>query len=264
MTLSRPAFLLIVAGLGGSSAMAAPLPGTALTGLPAAPDSPAVIEPALPASDTATADAVAATQPGAAVIRESQPGGRLFHVLPAALPILAEGNTLPSHGTGAATDDSAIIEEINSRLVGDPRLANTVIRVQSVNGTVVLSGNVPTDEARQAAEEVAQQVEGVTRVDNQLSSPSSARTIKERSEETLQRTERVASDSWITTKIRSTLLADPITRGMNIGVKTMDGVVSLSGRVETQAEYDRTMQLASGIKGVKRVNASELRMGKAE
>lgn len=233
---------------------AAPANASQAQAVPAAPRP----EPVVPDTDLApTADPAAATPhapPELALPAATEP----------AVPVLAESNTLPSRGAGAASDDSFIVAEIKSRLKGDPRMESTDIQVDSVNGTVILTGSTSSDEARQAAEEIALQVKGVSRVENRLSSPSSTNTIKERSEETLQRTGRIASDSWITTKIRSGLLADPITKSMNIGVKTVEGVVSLSGRVATQAEYDHALQLAKGIKGVKRVNTTELKIGQAE
>ncbi|MCC2636444.1 MAG: hypothetical protein K0Q68_163 [Moraxellaceae bacterium] len=278
MTAPRLAVLLILASTATSPAPAASLHGSALdsqasaatpvtpTDAHATPPAPAgaatrPVQADAAAPGTSLAPATGSSDFPAATLPPAPPG--LVSPIQAA-PVLAERHTLPSRGAGAASDDSVIVAEIKSRIAGDPRMESTDIRVDSVNGTVVLTGSTSSDEARQAAEEIALQVEGVTRVENRLSSPSTANPIQERGEETLERTGRIASDSWITTKVRSSLLADPITKGMNIGVKTMEGVVSLSGQVDTQAEYDRALQLASGIKGVKRVNAAELKIIQAQ
>lgn len=278
MTAPRLAVLLILASTASSPAHAASFHGSALDSqasadTPVTPTDAHATPPAPAGADARPVQADSATPaaaPGAfltpATGSSALPAATLPPAPPGlptpirAAPVLAERHTLPSRGAGAASDDSVIIAEIKSRIAGDPRMESTDIRVDSVNGTVVLTGSTSSDEARQAAEEIALQVEGVTRVENQLSAPSTANPIQERGEETLERTGRIASDSWITTKVRSSLLADPITKGMNIGVKTMEGVVSLSGQVDTQAEYDRALQLASGIKGVKRVNAAELKI----
>lgn len=287
LTALRLAILLIIASTAASPVLATSAPEAAPEGQTAIADTlaaPAEASATLPAPADAPADApqaqavpaaprpepvvpdtdLAPTADPAAATPHAPPGLALPAATEPAVPVLAESNTLPSRGAGAASDDSFIVAEIKSRLKGDPRMESTDIQVDSVNGTVILTGSTSSDEARQAAEEIALQVKGVSRVDNRLSSPSSTNTIKERSEETLQRTGRIASDSWITTKIRSSLLADPITKSMNIGVKTVEGVVSLSGQVETKAEYDRALQLAKGIKGVKRVNTAELKIGQAE
>ena len=43
------------------------------------------------------------------------------------------------------------------------------------------------------------------------------------------------SDTWITTKVKSALLAGDSTPGMQVEVETNNGVVSLSGTVATEA-----------------------------
>ena len=68
-----------------------------------------------------------------------------------------------------------------------------------------------------------------------------------------------ASDTWITTKVKSTLLAEDATPGMDIEVETKDGVVSLSGTVATEAEKEAAIAKAKGIKGVRDVAADGLK-----
>ncbi|HEX4870242.1 MAG TPA: BON domain-containing protein [Moraxellaceae bacterium] len=174
---------------------------------------------------------------------------------------LAEGAAPAGRGAGAAIEDDAIIAEINSRMAGDPRLDGTSITVTAHQGSVVLSGKVDKDEARQAAEEIALQVEGVTQVDNRIDSPNAPDTMGERGREVLKESGQAASDTWITTKIRSSLMSDALTRSSNIGVKTIGGVVTLTGRVATQEEYDRILQTVRGIKGVKKVITTDLQAG---
>jgi len=67
------------------------------------------------------------------------------------------------------------------------------------------------------------------------------------------------SDTWITTKVKSTLLAEGATPGMDIEVETKDGVVSLSGTVATEAEKEVAISKAKGIKGVRDVAADGLK-----
>ncbi len=62
------------------------------------------------------------------------------------------------------------------------------------------------------------------------------------------------SDTWITTKVKADLLASKDIPGMAIKVETVNGVVSLSGDVDTQAEADKAVAVAKGIKGVSRVD----------
>ena len=67
-----------------------------------------------------------------------------------------------------------------------------------------------------------------------------------------------AGNAWITTKVKAALMANQDVSGLAISVATTDGVVSLSGELDTQAEIDRAVAVASGIEGVLRVDASGL------
>lgn len=63
----------------------------------------------------------------------------------------------------------------------------------------------------------------------------------------------VASDSWITTKVKSELAVEKDVSTTHIHVKTVDGVVTLSGTAKDQAESDRAVEVSSKIQGVKTV-----------
>lgn len=68
------------------------------------------------------------------------------------------------------------------------------------------------------------------------------------------------ADTWITTKVKADLLATEEVSGLDLNVETVDGVVSLKGEVETQAEADRAVEVAKGIEGVSRVDASGIQV----
>jgi hyperosmotically inducible protein len=57
-------------------------------------------------------------------------------------------------------------------------------------------------------------------------------------------------DTWITTKVKAALLDDPLTKAYQISVETFKGRVQLSGFVATQAEANKAVELARGVKGV--------------
>lgn len=77
--------------------------------------------------------------------------------------------------------------------------------------------------------------------------------------ENVEQAKDAVSDTWITTKVKSTLLAEDATPGMEIEVETKDGVVSLSGTVATEAEKEAAIAKAKGIKGVREVSADGLK-----
>ena len=66
------------------------------------------------------------------------------------------------------------------------------------------------------------------------------------------------NDTWITTKVKSSLLADSDVAGLDVEVETVNGEVSLSGDVESQEQIDRAIEIASNIEGVTNVDASGL------
>ncbi|HAQ88319.1 MAG TPA: osmY, partial [Pseudomonas sp.] len=67
------------------------------------------------------------------------------------------------------------------------------------------------------------------------------------------------SDTWITTKVKSALLAGDSTPGVQIEVETNNGVVSLSGTVATEAQREMAIDKAKTIEGVKDVSADGLK-----
>lgn len=82
--------------------------------------------------------------------------------------------------------------------------------------------------------------------------------MEESVDKTIDNTQEVMSDSWITTKVKSELMADSLSKGFDVKVNTKDGVVSLEGILDNQDAIDHVSHLAAGIKGVSRVDASKL------
>lgn len=79
------------------------------------------------------------------------------------------------------------------------------------------------------------------------------------SDSTMDRAGEAISDSWITSKVKSSFLADSQISGMDIKVETNQGVVSLSGKVDTDAERELAIQKARDIEGVTSVAADGLK-----
>ena len=60
-------------------------------------------------------------------------------------------------------------------------------------------------------------------------------------------------DTTITTRVKTAMLNDPAVGGLRIDVDTFKGVVTLSGRVKSQAEKEQAVALARMIGGVSEV-----------
>ncbi|MGB3718399.1 MAG: BON domain-containing protein [Hyphomicrobiaceae bacterium] len=74
----------------------------------------------------------------------------------------------PFRGHPPSSVDEHICNDIRSRLADDPGIDSSDIKVRVEDGQVLLEGSVPSEIARQMAEIVAYEAEGVRGVENSL------------------------------------------------------------------------------------------------
>jgi osmotically-inducible protein OsmY len=67
-----------------------------------------------------------------------------------------------------------------------------------------------------------------------------------------------ASDSQITTDVKSEIAGDSLIKDVNIGVTTTRGIVALTGRLPSQDTIDHAKDVAGKVKDVKSVDTSAL------
>lgn len=161
-------------------------------------------------------------------------------------------------------DDAAITAQVKTRLLADETTRGINMNVDTEAGVVTLRGTAPTEAAKARAEEVAKAVDGVQVVANALivgDSSMNPQTATAKTKEIAQEGEHMAGDAWITTKVKSQLLADSDVKGLDINVSTKDGIVTLAGRVPSTAMRDKAISVAQGVKGVKKVNTQALKVG---
>lgn len=60
-------------------------------------------------------------------------------------------------------------------------------------------------------------------------------------------------DSAITTKIKAEIMSDPLLKVSQISVTTTNGVVTLSGEVDSEQSIDRAMEIVHSINDVKAI-----------
>lgn len=92
--------------------------------------------------------------------------------LAASLAILAASGCAVSRGqesVGAYVDDTGITTLVKSRFFEDKDVAGTSISVETLNGTVMLSGFAKSNLERNKAETIARAVSGVKSVKNEIS-----------------------------------------------------------------------------------------------
>lgn len=144
---------------------------------------------------------------------------------------------------GNFMDDSTITAKVKAALVDHDSIKSTDISVKTDQKVVTLSGFVESQAQAEEAVKVAKGVEGVTSVSDKLH----VRDSKDTS------VKGYAGDTAITSEVKAKLLADDIVPSRKVKVETTDGVVQLSGTVESQAQSDCAESIAKAIDGVKSV-----------
>lgn len=76
--------------------------------------------------------------------------------------------TRGQESTGAYIDDSAITAAVKAKFVENKQVDAIAISVETLNGTVMLSGFAKNDTERVTAESLARSVNGVKTVKNQI------------------------------------------------------------------------------------------------
>ncbi|XBS70477.1 molecular chaperone OsmY [Acerihabitans sp. KWT182] len=138
--------------------------------------------------------------------------------------------------------DSAVTAKVKSALVSDKGINSTDISVVTNHGVVTLSGFVNDQAQAERAVSATRSVDGVTSVSDKLHVKEAGTTAKS-----------YASDSAITSEVKAKFLADSIVPSRKIKVTTDNGVVQLSGRVQSTRISDRAESVAKAVDGVKSV-----------
>ncbi|ART80832.1 BON domain-containing protein [Oceanisphaera avium] len=162
------------------------------------------------------------------------------------------GVLLAGAGTGVAslTDRRAVSTQVSDHAIDvrathrlsttQPLAEKSRVVVITTKGKSLLLGQTPTPELSQQAEEIVKDIPGVEEVFNEL-----------RITPPLDITAR-SQDSVLTSKVKSTLLAEKNIDGTKVKVVTEAHEVFLIGLV-TQKEADIAVKLARNVSGVKRV-----------
>jgi osmotically-inducible protein OsmY len=174
----------------------------------------------------------------------------------------AQDSTLPEAAAEANRSDAWITTNIQAKYFADTEVRGRNIDVTTETGVVTLRGTVEDDLERRQAVALAQSVDGVQRVHDQLVlAPEDA--VQRGAAETEATPDSPRRDTdmtetinaaWITSKIQAQYFTDPDVKGWDIDVTTTsDGVVTLTGEVDSVQSRDRAVQVARATDGVRRV-----------
>ncbi len=166
---------------------------------------------------------------------------RLFVAGAASLLVSAPAWAAES-AAGSAIDDSTLNARVNAALISDSTTKARQIDVEVSNGIVQLNGFVDSAAAKSRAEALAKGVEGVREVRNNLRVGAGDRQAG-----------TVVDDGVITTKVKTALIGDDQTKAHQINVTTRNGVVQLSGFVDSAAAKMQAERIARQVNGVREV-----------
>ena len=140
--------------------------------------------------------------------------------------------------TGIQLEDESIELKAAARVRGLATLGQ--VSVTSFNRILLLTGEVPSENEKRSVEQTVAGVENVRNVVNELAVTSNSR-FAERS-----------NDTWLTTKIKATMVDAKDVQANAYKVVVDRGVVYLMGRV-TEREAQRGAELARAVPGVQKV-----------
>ena len=146
----------------------------------------------------------------------------------------------------ASSMDNRIESSAKKSYVFKTYLKADDIKVQSEDGAVSLTGTVSEESHKSLAEETVANLPGVKSVDNKLE-------VKGESPAPM-------SDAWITAKVKTIFLFHQNVSAMT-EVSTKDGIVTLRGKANNEAQKELTTEYAKDVEGVKGVN-NEMTGGK--
>lgn len=159
---------------------------------------------------------------------------------------------------GELVDDASITTAIKSKLAWSKNTDSMATEVTTTAGKVTLKGTADSAAARDLVGRMAMNTRGVIAVNNQLVVTPAKPGMTDKAKSSTAEAGQEISDSWITTKVKSTLLYSSNVSGTDVSVNTKAGVVTLTGKLASGAERALAIELAENVRGVKSVNAKGL------
>lgn len=138
----------------------------------------------------------------------------------------------------ASETDDRIVAAAQKSYVFKIFLKDDVVKTESKDGAVTLTGTVAEDSHKMLAQETVFGLPGVKSVDNQIK-------VKESPAE--------QSDTWLYLKVKSALALHRSVSAYNTQVELKQGVVTLKGEAANEAQKELATEYAKDVEGVKEV-----------
>jgi len=121
-----------------------------------------------------------------------------------------------------------------------PGLEDAHLSATSFNGVLLLTGQVPSEEAKEVAGKTVSELRHVKTVHNELQVAGPTSLVAR------------SNDVWLSTKVKTALVTDETIEGSRVKVVTEDGVVYLMGLM-TRDEADAVVEKARQVFGVQKI-----------
>ncbi len=157
----------------------------------------------------------------------------------AALTVAAIALLVASPQLYASKMDDRIESSAKKSYVFKTYLKGDDIKIESKDGVVTLTGTVSEESHKSLARETVASLPGVKRVDNKLEVKG------ERPAEN--------SDLWLKAKVKTMLLFHRNVSATETEVDIKDGIVTLRGNADSEAQKDLTTEYVKDVEGVKEV-----------
>ena len=151
--------------------------------------------------------------------------------------VVAEGDRT----LGTVVDDATIKINISSNLLSSSTNLFVNVNTSVIEGRVLLTGIVDTQEIRIEAVRKVWEVNGVREVINEIEIGSKT-TIKE-----------YANDLWITTQVKGLAAKTIGLRSLSYNFETIKGKVYIAGITSRPEQLDQIIEATKTIKGVKEI-----------
>jgi len=161
-------------------------------------------------------------------------GVRHGFVLALCISLLLAGFSSTAMAAAKDVEDKDITSAIETEFWGDDAVPSHQIDVKTQKGIITFTGSVDNILAKDRALKIAEATVGVRAVVNRITViPPVTRT-----------------DDQIEKAVKNALLEDPATDSYEVDVKVDDGVVKLTGTVDSWQEKQLSAIVAKGVKGV--------------
>ena len=117
------------------------------------------------------------------------------------------------------------------------------VSATAYDNELLITGIVPNQQMKDAAERLARQIQGVTKIYNEVQVGQPTNFGQD------------ARDNYVSNALRTQLLADPQVRSSNYVVHTLNGIVYIMGYARNGAERDLVLSYARNLSNVSQVKS---------